>query len=147
MSVLSILKRFAYQIYLKGWQHKRDRGHRQPRQVFDEWWDTRWESNEEKQIVDGMNVAERAQNIPTQRLRVDDIVKIPHYNTMPGQYRMWRVTGVYLGAVGYEDWYELVPVKYIVDETIRVPCILIHKNPNIEVIRAYQQQHIQSLSS
>ena len=69
------------------------------------------------------------------RFTVGTVLRIPHYNTMPpGSFRTWKITGVHLGGTGQEGTFAMVPLDVTENEPIHVPCILIIKNPLIEVM-------------
>ena len=62
--------------------------------------------------------------------RVHDIVRIPIENT--GGFRVWKIVGVHLGALGQESSYALQPLDKDENKTLHVPCAILETHPGIK---------------
>lgn len=69
------------------------------------------------------------------RFDVGDIIRLPHYPTVPkGRRRVWQVRGVHLGATEQEGTYALKPLDVSENEPIHVPCLMLETHPQVEKI-------------
>lgn len=66
---------------------------------------------------------------------VGDTIRMPHYETVPkGTFRVWKIIGIFLGAVAQESVCRLRPLD-IRDSTegdCIVPVIMLETHPQIE---------------
>lgn len=71
---------------------------------------------------------------PGRRFDVGDCFRLP--NQYPagcgGRYRIWKVTGVHLGALNQESSYALKPLDRHEGERLQIPCRLLESHPGIE---------------
>jgi len=65
------------------------------------------------------------------RYQTGDFFRCRNYSTTHG-WRVWRVVGVYLGAIGQEGTYECIPIDVNENKPIQIPCILLENNPNVQ---------------
>ena len=66
-------------------------------------------------------------------LAVGDTIRVPHYSTAKG-FRVWKVTGVHLGAEKQEGTYALKPLDVSENEPVHVPCLMLETNPAVEKV-------------
>ena len=62
--------------------------------------------------------------------RVNDIVRMPIENK--GGFRVWKIVGVHLGALGQESSYALQPLDKDENKTLHVPCAILETHPGIK---------------
>lgn len=68
-----------------------------------------------------------------QKFNVGDTIRHPHYETVgKGAFRVWKITGVHLGATHQEGTYAMIPLEVEANEPIHVPCLLLESHPGIE---------------
>lgn len=65
------------------------------------------------------------------QLNVGDTIRLEHYRGHGG-FRVWKVVGVHLGAVGQEGTYALKPLDVSENETIHVPCLMLETHGAVE---------------
>lgn len=66
---------------------------------------------------------------------VGDTIRMPHYETMPkGSFRVWKITGIALGAVAQESVALLRPLDIRESDwgEVRIPIIILETHPLIE---------------
>jgi hypothetical protein len=66
------------------------------------------------------------------KFNVGDTVRIPHYETVKGSFRVWKIVGCHLGATHQEGTYAMLPLDISDNEPIHVPCIILETHPSIE---------------
>lgn len=71
------------------------------------------------------------QNVESKGFNCGDTIRMPHYPTAGG-FRVWKITGVHLGATRQESTYELIPLDASENKPINVPCIILETHPGIE---------------
>lgn len=64
-----------------------------------------------------------------------EVVRLPHYDTCPNQWRVYLVVGVHLGGLNQEGTYSLRCCEILENETIHVPCVMLETHPAIQVYR------------
>lgn len=66
------------------------------------------------------------------RYTVGDTIRMKHYPTLEGAYRVWKVVGVHLGATHQEGTYALKPLDVGENEPIHVPCLMLETHGGVE---------------
>lgn len=74
--------------------------------------------------VGGMAVDLGVRTVQSDPLKVGDTIQMKHYPTTSG-FRVWKIGGVHLGALGHEGTYRLNPLDVTENEAVRVPCIML----------------------
>lgn len=66
-------------------------------------------------------------------ISVGEVVRLQHYPTMEGRFRVYMVVSVVLGGANQESTYELRTCDYLENETIHVPCIILDTHPGVMI--------------
>ena len=66
---------------------------------------------------------------------VGDTIRMPHYDTMPqGSFRVWKITGMFLGTTAQESVCSIIPLDVLTstEGECVVPLIMLESHPLIE---------------
>jgi hypothetical protein len=86
-----------------------------------------------KYLGEGSMDVDSIKDVTPRRLNPGDVIRIPHYATRKGCFRVWQVTGVHLGALGQESTYALKTLDMEDHKPIHVPCAMLDLLDGIEV--------------